>query len=255
MLSSYMKKILKINSISMFFCLSGMMITQLHAESLKDFETTLIQKYYQAGCSSRNECDQYNENISNAIKTKIRKDPASFAYSFPKLTEKKMLKIHFSPDRKIKFYTMDISGGGTMREFTNLIQLKAKTAPITQDLAEVGFIDNIAQVKIENKDVYFITSLFVGSTCSRTYRINSFILNQDKFAPVQIFETKTKNLDSIDVANDCQDWERPLNDFIRISKDLKNVDIMLINNSGKLTDHYLRYQKTGNRYRYIGQTK
>lgn len=255
MLSCYMKKILKISSFSMFFCAQGMILTQLHAESLKDFETTLIQKYYQNSCSSRNECDQYNENISNAIETKIKKDPASFTYSFPKLTEKNMLKIHYSPDRKIKSYTMDISAGGTMRDSTNLIQLKGKEGPITQDLTTVGFIDKIEQVKIKNRDVYLITSVFIGSTCSRSYRINSFVVNSDKFSPVSIFETKTKNLDSIDVANDCQDWERPLEDFIRISKDLKNIDIMLINNAGKLTNNYLRYQKTANSYRYIGQTK
>ncbi|ELW88705.1 hypothetical protein ACINWC743_2568 [Acinetobacter sp. WC-743] len=255
MLSCYMKKILKISSFAMFFCAQGMILTQLHAESLKDFETTLIQKYYQNSCTSRNECDQYNENISNAIETKIKKDPASFTYSFPKLTEKNMLKIHYSPDRKIKSYTMDISAGGTMRDSTNLIQLKGKKGPITQDLTTVGFIDKIEQVKIKNRDVYLITSVFIGSTCSRSYRINSFVVNSDKFSPESIFETKTKNLDSIDVANDCQDWERPLEDFIRISKDLKNIDIMLINNAGKLTNNYLRYQKTANSYRYIGQTK
>jgi hypothetical protein len=250
-----MNKILKLSSFFMIIGVQGITVSQGHAESLKDFEATLIQKYSQTNCSSRPECDQYNENISNAIVTKIKKDPASFDYAFPKLTQKNMLQIHYSPDRKIKSYTMDISGGGTMRESRNLIQLKGKNSPITQDLATVGFIDKIMQVKIKNHDVYLITSLFVGSTCSRAYAINSFTLNSDKLIPEKIFETKTKKLDSIEVANDCQDWERQQDDFIRISKDLKNIDIMLINNSGKLTNNYLRYTKSLNGYRYIGQTK
>ncbi|KAF1026597.1 MAG: hypothetical protein GAK29_01216 [Acinetobacter bereziniae] len=111
-----MNRILKLSSFFMFFSAQGILVAQAQAESLKDFETTLIQKYYQSSCSSRNECDQYNEKISNAIETKIKKDPTSFTYAFPQLTEKNMLKIHYSPDRKIKFYTMDISGGGTMRD-------------------------------------------------------------------------------------------------------------------------------------------
>lgn len=250
-----MNRILKLSSFFMFFSAQGILVAQAQAESLKDFETTLIQKYYQSSCSSRNECDQYNEKISNAIETKIKKDPTSFTYAFPQLTEKNMLKIHYSPDRKIKFYTMDISGGGTMRDSTNLVQLKGKKSPTTQDLAKVGFIDKIAQVKIDNRDVYLITSVFIGSTCSRSYHINSFVVNNDQFVPKQVFQTKTQNLDSINVENDCQDWERPLQDFIRISQDLKNVDVMLINASGKLTNHYLRYQKTNHGYRYIGQTK
>ena len=144
-------------------------------------------------------CDQYNEKISSEIENKIKNDSSSFAYSFAKLTEKNMLDIHYSPDRKIKFYTMDVSAGGTMREPYSLIQVKQSNAFASQELSQVGFIDKIVQVKIKNQDVYLVTSLFIYSTCSRGYRIHSFVLNNGKFVAQPIFETKTQKLDSIGI--------------------------------------------------------
>jgi|GEM_PF-229443 len=251
----YMNKILKVSSFFMLVSGQSIFAQQTNAESLSNFENGLVEKYYQKTCSGRAECDQYNEKISNEIESKIKNDSSSFAYSFAKFTEKNMLDIHYSPDRKIKFYTMDVSSGGTMREPYSLIQVKRSNGLASQELAQVGFIDKIAQVKIKNQDVYLVTSLFINSTCSRSYRIHSFVLNNGKFVAKPIFETKTQKLDSIGVENDCQEWERSAEDFIRISKDLKNIDILVVNASGKLTNNYLRYQKTPQGYRYSGVVK
>lgn len=78
---------------------------------------------------------------------------------------------------------------------------------------------------------------------------------------MNVFKTKTKALDQINVHYDCNYYPKNIEPFdmdrlyIRVSPDLQKIDILLIKPSGELTQNYLRYQKNNNNYQYIGTVK
>ncbi len=78
---------------------------------------------------------------------------------------------------------------------------------------------------------------------------------------MNVFKTKTKVLDQIEVSYDCNYYPKNIQPFemdrhyIRVSQNLKKIDILLIKPSGELTQNYLRYQKTQNNYQYVGTVK
>ena len=93
-----------------------------------------------------------------------------------------------------------------------------------------------------------------GTTTARL----SDVFNTMRFA----FEgTKTKKLDSIEINFDCHyfpdsnDYSAMDQMFIQTAVDLKNIDILVVQPSGQLTQNYLRYRKTKNGYQYIGTVK
>lgn len=250
-----MNNLLKIPSFFLLMSYQSAFSQQIFAETLQQFEKSLIQKFDKTSCNSRYECDESNEEIAETIKSKLNEDTETFKYSFPLLVENGLLRIHFSPDRKIKFYTMDVSGGGTMREATTEIQFKQGSQFITQSKNDIGFISKVDQVQIENRSIYLVQSTYIGSTCLRMYGISALKLDRKQLSAAKIFQTKNKQLDSIEVENECKDIERQAADFIRVSKDLKNIDILVVKSTGELTNNYLRYQKASNGYRYIGIVK
>lgn len=248
---------LKIKLLILLFSCSSMS----YAEEFSRFEQKIIQNYYQAACTDRQQCDQYNENISNAIIEQLKQDPQSYHYPFKALTDKNLLRIVYSPDKKLKFYNVDVSGGGTMREFVTYIQYRQGSRIKTQEIKNAGYIKRIQQTQLHQQPLYLISQTYIGSSCEGVYAIDAAQLLNGSYQPIKAFTSKTKKLDSIKINFDCHyfpdtnDYSAMDQMFIRTAADLKNIDILVVQPSGQLTQNYLRYQKTKNGYQYIGTVK
>lgn len=86
------------------------LLSQAHAETLAQFEKKLIKNY------DKKDFYEVNQKIETEILNKIKQDPMSFSYSFPVFQDHYNLRIHFSPDKSLKFYTFDVGSGGTDRK-------------------------------------------------------------------------------------------------------------------------------------------
>ncbi|OTG66100.1 hypothetical protein B9T28_07585 [Acinetobacter silvestris] len=195
-----------------------------------------------------------NQQLESDVVKLIEKNADSYAYRFPKLTNSLGLTIHYTPDQLFKTYTFDVGGGGTMGTYSSYAQFKNAPKKKLQTI-EAGFIRSVDQVTMSGQPIYLIQSYYKGDSCVGAYKIQAYKQQRNQLNPVQIFQTKTKKLDTIGVDYNCQyDAERK-GDYIRVSKDMKFIDINLLDQNTKPTGKYLRYQKTTNNYQYIGVVK
>ncbi|OAL79082.1 hypothetical protein AY606_06530 [Acinetobacter sp. SFB] len=256
-----MYKILKLKTIALFFAMLSLVSSSTFAESVAQFENNIINKYYKTSLTDRYENDGVNQEVATKVANFIERNSQSFEYPFKNLLDKNLLLLNYSPDRKLKFYTFNISAGGSMREFESYVQFKQGNKFITQALNDTGFIKAIRQTQLNNVPTYLVSRTYIGSSCEGQYGIQANQINNNQYKSVKVFKTKTKALDQININYDCHYYLKNIQPFdmdghyIRISQNLKNIDILLIKPSGELTKNYLRYQKTKNNYQYIGTVK
>ncbi|ENX22025.1 hypothetical protein F892_01265 [Acinetobacter vivianii] len=228
-----------------------LVVSQTYAETLAQFEKKLIQKY------ANKDFYQVNQAIESDIVHKIENDPASFNYSFPAFEDHYHVRIQFSQDKQLKFYTFDVGGGGTMGEYSSYVQTQ-KSGKTHLTPVETGLIFDVKQTVLTKKPVYLVNSYYKGSSCIGAYTIDALQPTQTGLIQtVKIFQTKTKLLDRIQVDFDCNNHEGPndVPDYIRSDKNLNHIDIMLLDKNGKPQAKYLRYRKTNTVYQYIGVVK
>ncbi len=223
----------------------------INAETLAQFESRVVNNYKDKSFYD------VNQLIETEIVAKIQNDKSSFSYSFPVFQDHYNLRTHYSPDKKIKFYTFDIGGGGTMGEFFSysqtLIYGKNVVTPI-----ETGFILDVKQSLLNKQSIYLIESYYKGSSCVGTYAIQGFkLLASGEVEVTKIFQTKKSLLDQITVDYDCNHHmgSSDTPEYIRISKDLSTIDILLLNQNFKPLNKYLRYVKKDAAYQYLGTVK
>ncbi|MEG1235353.1 MAG: hypothetical protein RSE18_16180 [Acinetobacter sp.] len=70
-----------------------------------------------------------------------------------------------------------------------------------------------------------------------------------------VFQTKNKQLSSIEIDDDFHDEEERQASYIRVSKGLNKIDISLLDENSRPTGKYLRYQCSNTGYQYIGVAK
>jgi len=149
-----------------------------------------------------------------------------------------------------------------MREFETWVQINSGKRIMTQQVPTASLVQNVYQTNFKNMTVYLVHDIVIGSSREGAYSIQALQLSRQKLRPVQIFETKTKKLSEITVEYDranfpenqpaFEDYQQLPQQFIRVSKDLKYIDIRVIQASGKLTSQYLRYVKAATAYHYQG---
>ena len=195
-----------------------------------------------------------NQQLESDVVRLIERNADSYAYRFPKLSKNLGLSIHYAPNQLLKTYTFDVGGGGTMGTYSSYAQFKNAPKKKLQAI-EAGFIRSVDQITMSGQPVYLIQSYYKGDSCVGAYQIQAYKKQKNQLNPVQIFQTKNKKLDKIKVDYNCQyDTERK-GDYIRTSKDMKFIDIKLLDQNAKPTGKYLRYQKNNNNYQYIGTVK
>ncbi|OTG67871.1 hypothetical protein B9T25_07785 [Acinetobacter sp. ANC 4470] len=195
-----------------------------------------------------------NQQFESDVVKLIEKNADSYTYRFPKLTNGLGLNIHYAPNQLFKTYTFDVGGGGTMGTYSSYAQFKNAPKKKLQAI-EAGFIRSVDQVTMSGQPVYLIQSYYKGDSCVGAYQIKAYKQQKNQLNPVQIFQTKSKKLDTIRVDYNCQYDADRKGDYIRTSKDLKFIDIKLLDQNTKPTGKYLRYQKNNNNYQYVGTVK
>lgn len=242
-----MKKILKIAGFSV---LSVGFLNHSYANTatLTALEQQIYTKY------AAQDFYTVNEKIEIDVVKLIEKNADSYTYRFPKLTENFGLTIRYTPDQLLKTYTFDVGGGGTMGTYSSYAQFKNAPKKKLQAI-EAGFIRSVDQITLSGQPIYLIQSYYKGDSCVGAYQIQAYKQQKNQLNPVPIFQTKTKKLDTISVDYNCQyDAERK-GDYIRVSKDMKFIDIKLLDQNTKPTGKYLRYQKNNQNYQYMGTVK
>ena len=252
-----MKNILK-KGLFIGLLLPQLLFTQaIWADSLAKFESELIRQYAQSTCRDRFECDQYNQQIAEAIEKMLQQSPQRFDYSFPQLQQQGMLRIVSSPDQKYRFYTMDVSGGGTMREYYTLYQFKQNqnNTPQILDLDD-SHLDRVYAVELQGKTVYLMQSTFVGSLCDRTFILKAFYVEQNSLKPAAIFtEEGQAKQDELSLNNQCRWGGVDSDEVFRISNSKKYIDIMIMPENENADQRYQRYEKTAQGYQKTDMVK
>ncbi|MBH2002205.1 MAG: hypothetical protein I8H98_08050 [Moraxellaceae bacterium] len=227
------------------------LLSQAHAETLAQFEKKLIKNY------DKKDFYEVNQKIETAIVNKIKQDPTSFSYSFPVFQDHYNLRIHFSPDKSLKFYTFDVGSGGTMGEYASYAQSK-KADKTTLVSIDTGFILDVKQTEFEKQPVYLVENYYKGSSCIGAYAIHAFKPTKTgNIQAIKVFQTKKAQFDHIQVDFDCKNHEgsNDVPDYIRSDKSLKNIDFMLLDKDYKPQGKYLRYAKNNKMYQYVGVVK
>ncbi|OTG89752.1 hypothetical protein [Acinetobacter sp. ANC 3813] len=86
-----------------------------NVQQLEQQEIQILQKFKQQNFY------EVNSDIENAVVDIISNDKNSFNYNFPALVKQGYVHVQYSPDKKLKFYSFDVSGGGTMGEWDSYV--------------------------------------------------------------------------------------------------------------------------------------
>jgi len=216
--------------------------------ALNVFEKSVIQKYKDA------DFYEVNADIASDISKQISSDVTSYSYDFPYLQKAGYVQIHYSPDKKLKFYTFDVSGGGTMGEWYTDVQYTIGDKTLVDEF-KAGYISKVSQSNIKNKPVYLVQNYYKGDSCHGAYDVRAVEIGAQQLLKAYVFEGKNKTNHEITVEFDCHkvpDRSEAL-DYIRVTP--KTVDIMLLNTDLVPQNKYLRYRLEKNAYKYIGIVK
>lgn len=94
-----------------------------------------------------------NTDIEQAVVRLIANDPSSFKHNFAQLEKQGYVHIQYSPDKKLKFYSFDVSvverwvSGVIMY---NMLPLKTQHL----DEFESGYINQIQPVRVQQKCLF-----------------------------------------------------------------------------------------------------
>ncbi len=215
---------------------------------LKDFESQLIKQH------KNKDFYEINGDLEATISSKLAADPSSFNYDFPKLQKNGYVHITYSPDKKLKFYNFDVSGGGTMGEWSNYVQYQINQH-IKFDEFEAARIDQIYQEKIQNNVIYLVQYYDKGDNCIGNYQLRAVEIGKSQLLKSFIFETKNKKLDNISVYYDCskiKDYNKQP-DYLRIKP--QTIDILLTDKNDVPQNKYIRYRLGTNSYKFTGYVK
>ncbi|TCM66475.1 hypothetical protein EC844_11375 [Acinetobacter calcoaceticus] len=240
----------RLNSIALSsFILAMPALTFADLQSLKKMETEVISNF------KDRDFFEVNGDIESQISSALAADPASFNYNFPKLQQAGYVYISYSPDKKLKFYNFNTSGGGTMGEAENYVQYQIGNQT-KFDQFDAGYhIYNIQQANIKNKPVYLVASYYKGDNCHGLHVLRAVEVGSKQLLKAYVFQGKNKTNHDISVEYDCHKNDNPQHepDYLRISPTA--VDIILIDQNGIPQNKYLRYRLEKSAFVYTGVVK
>lgn len=237
--------------IKKLFCMSFISLSSIcfaNIESLKNFEKKVLLDYQNTDYFA------VNGEIEQIIINELSLDPDSFKYDFPLFKQIGYLHTQYSPDKKLKFYTFDVSGGGTMGEWSNYVQYYTGKN-IHLDEFQAGFVLDIYPVTIQKKNVYLVKSYYKGDSCHGMYHLRAVEIGPKFLLKSYIFEAKNKKHHEMNIEYDCQyDPDRnKASTYFRIQPN--TVDVMLLNEQGIPQNKYLRYRLNQDGFHYTGIVK
>jgi hypothetical protein len=227
----------------------------IEADLLKSFKKFAYwyQRLSDMTVSASDSLDNANEVFGEKLKYTTEKYPATIAQSFASLT-KEHLDIFTSSDGLFRIYSWDMGGGGTMREFQNLMQYKIgdKTTSILFISSEdvyVPFYSNLYTFKTGNKTYYLgITGVIESSRYAGT-GIKVFAIEGNKLnTNVKLLKTGSGLKNEISYEYDFGSiahipyGKRPTITFDAATQTFR---MPLVDTKGNVTKKFITYKFTG----------
>ncbi|AOA59971.1 hypothetical protein BFG52_10640 [Acinetobacter larvae] len=206
-----------------------------------------------------------NQDIATSMLKAIAQDPDSFHYDFPDLQKAGFLQIHYSPDKKLKFYTFDVGHGGTMAESDNYVQYyvtkndaanNSTNKILKFDQFTAGsHIYEVKQVNIQKQPVYLVASYYKGSNCNGIHALRAVQLGPQQLLKSYVFQAKNKSNHEITLEYDCSkiDSFEHEADYFRLNA--TTVDVLLLDQNNIPQNKYLRYRLDKKAFVYTGIVK
>ncbi|MES2063189.1 MAG: hypothetical protein V4456_14780 [Bacteroidota bacterium] len=231
------------------------------AQSPKAIEADLLKSFKRIGYwdQKRNDAggDDSLENANDAFGKKLKNYTENYAFTIKEpftSLKKERLDIFTSADGLFRIYSWDTGGGGTMREFANVIQYKTgdKTNAVlltgTNDIY-IPFYRNLYTFKTGNKTYYLgiygaIYSSRYAGTGIKIFAIENDKLNQN----VKLIKTQSGINSKIFYDYDFGSiayvpyGKRP---NITFDATTKTISIPLVAADGKVTSKFITYKFTG----------
>jgi hypothetical protein len=242
---------------------SGEETTKEEPGDFKGMETDLAREYsklfsfYQHGNDS---LETQSDLFSNKLISFIHDNPATLNYPFQLLKDSNAVDMATSADGLFRIYSWDTWLGGTMHYFENIYQYKSGEKVYFLHSEKDGddpaaFYSEIFTLKTENKTWYLVVGNTISSTKDAAQFIKALAIENNALNDtIQLFRTKTKTLNEIDVAFDffsvVDRPERPLK-LVKYDPDKRIVYIPIVKEEGKVTDKFILYQFNGQYFEHI----
>ena len=236
-------------------CLFAQTPQSIEADLLNSFKKISYwdQRLSDMTVSASDSLDNANEVFGEKLKQATEKYPATITQSFASL-KKERLDIFTSSDGLFRIYSWDMGGGGTMREFENLMQYKTgdKTTSILFISSEdvyVPFYSNLYTFKTGNKTYYLgITGVIESSRYAGT-GIKVFAIEGNKLnTNVKLLKTGSGLKNEISYEYDFGSiahipyGKRPTITFDDATQTFR---MPLVDTKGNVTKKFITYKFTG----------
>ena len=205
--------------------------------------------------------EYYSDKFGTEFKSFVKTNSATLSYSFKRLIDSNYCYIKTSDDGNFRIYSWDIWTGGTMHFFNQIYQYRNNgkvfsKIPQYEEGDAGSFCSKIYTVGINNKTYYLAISNGIYSTKDASQSISVFTIDNNKLVDtVNLFKTKTKRLNSIDVEFDffsvVDRPERPV-ELITYDDQQKIIYIPVVNDKGQVTQRNILYQLKNNYFEFIG---
>ena len=122
-------------------------------------------------------------------------------------------------------------------------------------------IQRIEQVRIANQTYYLLRGLSIADQCHGTFSLNALKIVGNSVEKANIFIEKDQASDTLEIEYSCAQFSTQWHRYnlgehmIRISHDLKSIDLMELSEDGSLSKNYIRYEKTAQGYQKTGMVK
>lgn len=200
------------------------------------------------------------ENENNKFEVKILKyistNPESITYPFDSL-KKKNIHIINSEDKLLRIYSWNTWKGGTMVDFTNLLQYKSNGkvyAKVIKDTTINGegeytpFYSQIFTLKNKKHTYYLCIYNGIYSSKDASQSVNILKIENNKLKDVKLIKTENGLTNSIDLYFDffsvVDRPERPLK-LIKYDHEKKQIYIPIVTEKDEITNSFLIYKYNG----------
>lgn len=205
--------------------------------------------------------DLYSEKFGKEIANFIKNNPATLTYAFKKLSDSIFCFLHTSDDGNFRIYSWDTETGGSMHFFKVIHQWKANGKVFTRVLPfenndPAYLCSKIFTVNINNKPYYLAVTNATYSSKDSRQSISCYSIEGNKLTDtVKLFRTKTKKLNTINVAFDffsvVDRPERPL-ELITYDDKLNIIYIPVVDDKDQVTKKNILYQLKDGYFEFIG---
>ncbi|MBS1797536.1 MAG: hypothetical protein JSS81_27175 [Acidobacteria bacterium] len=191
---------------------------------------------------------------------KYTKKASTLAYKFPVLA--KSIFIATSDDGRLRVYSWDLEGGGTMHEFGRVYQFRGADGkvysrgeePSEEEDGAGSFVTDVYSVAAKKGTAYVVCSTFIGSTQDHYQSATGFRIDGDKLVDkVELFRTKEGLTDALSFEYNffsvVDRRERPVR-LILYDKKTKSLRIPVVVNdkkfpNGRVTNRFITYRFDG----------